>query len=71
VALNVGALAVMFIAVLLHWPLPFFPIYLPWINLVTDGLSALALATDPIDPGVLTRQPRVLKVRCTTSDMLS
>jgi Ca2+-transporting ATPase len=29
-----------------------------WINLVTDGLPALALATDPIDPGVLTRPPR-------------
>ena len=55
---NVGELAVMFVAALLGWPLPLLPIQLLWINLVTDGLPALALATDPIDPGVLTRPPR-------------
>jgi Ca2+-transporting ATPase len=55
---NVGELAIMFIAALIGWPLPLLPIQLLWINLVTDGLPALALATDPIDPGVLTRPPR-------------
>jgi Ca2+-transporting ATPase len=55
---NVGELTVMFFAALLGWPLPLLPIQLLWINLVTDGLPALALATDPIDPGVLTRPPR-------------
>src|SRR4029453_12998259 len=49
---------VMFIAALVGWPLPLLPIQLLWINLVTDGLPALALATDPIAPGVLTRPPR-------------
>ena len=48
----------MLIAALIGWPLPLLPIQLLWINLVTDGLPALALATDPIDPGVLTRSPR-------------
>jgi Ca2+-transporting ATPase len=55
---NVGELALMFIAAVVGWPLPLLPIQLLWINLVTDGLPALALATDPIDPGVLTRPPR-------------
>ena len=55
---NAGELTVMFIAALLGWPLPLLPIQLLWINLVTDGLPALALATDPIDPDVLTRPPR-------------
>jgi Ca2+-transporting ATPase len=55
---NAGELAIMFIAALVGWPLPLLPIQLLWINLVTDGLPALALATDPIDPGVLTRPPR-------------
>ena len=55
---NAGELAVMFIAALVGWPLPLLPIHLLWINLVTDGLPALALATDPIDPGVLTQPPR-------------
>jgi Ca2+-transporting ATPase len=55
---NSGELAVMLIAGLVGWPLPLLPIQLLWINLVTDGLPALALATDPIDPDVLTRPPR-------------
>jgi Ca2+-transporting ATPase len=55
---NAGELAVMFIAAVVGWPLPLLPIQLLWINLVTDGLPALALATDPIDPGVLTHPPR-------------
>ena len=55
---NAGELTVMLVAALLGWPLPLLPIQLLWINLVTDGLPALALATDPIDPGVLERPPR-------------
>jgi Ca2+-transporting ATPase len=55
---NAGELTVMFVAALLGWPLPLLPIQLLWINLVTDGLPALALATDPIDPDVLRHPPR-------------
>lgn len=55
---NTGELIVMLSAVLLGWPLPLLPLHLLWINLVTDGLPALALATDPIDPDVLNRPPR-------------
>lgn len=55
---NAGELAVMLVAALVGWPLPLLPIQLLWINLVTDGLPALGLATDPIDPDVLTRPPR-------------
>ena len=55
---NVGELTIMFVAALVGWPLPLLPVQLLWINLVMDGLPALALATDPIDPGVLTRLPR-------------
>ncbi len=55
---NTGELAVMLIAAVVGWPLPLLPLHLLWINLVTDGLPALALATDPIDPDVLGRPPR-------------
>lgn len=55
---NAGELIVMLTAIILGWPLPLLPLHLLWINLVTDGLPALALATDPIDRGVLNRPPR-------------
>ncbi len=55
---NAGELLVTLLAVLVGWPFPLLPIQLLWINLVTDGLPALALATDPIDPEVLSRPPR-------------
>ena len=55
---NVAELAVMLLAALGGMPLPLLPVQLLWINLVTDGLPALALATDPIDPDVLSRPPR-------------
>jgi Ca2+-transporting ATPase len=55
---NTGELTVMLLAALLGWPLPLLPLQLLWINLVTDGLPALALVTDPIDPDVLRHPPR-------------
>jgi Ca2+-transporting ATPase len=55
---NSGELAVMLLAALAGLPLPLVPIQLLWINLVTDGLPALALATDSIEPDVLARPPR-------------
>jgi Ca2+-transporting ATPase len=55
---NVGELGVMLAASLLGLPLPLLPLHLLWINLVTDGLPALALVMDPPVPGVLDRRPR-------------
>ncbi len=55
---NVGELAVMLSAAVVGLPLPLLPLHLLWINLVTDGLPALALVMDPADPEVLERSPR-------------
>ena len=55
---NTGELLLMTICVVIGLPTPLLPIHLLWINLVTDGLPALCLATDPIDPGVMKRRPR-------------
>jgi Ca2+-transporting ATPase len=55
---NLAEIVVMAVAVVAGWPLPLLPIQLLWINLVTDGLPALALATDPADPALLRRPPR-------------
>jgi P-type Ca2+ transporter type 2C len=55
---NTGELAVMLIAALGGWPLPLLPLHLLWINVVTDGLPALALVVDPPEEDVLRRPPR-------------
>jgi Ca2+-transporting ATPase len=60
---NVGEILVMAVSVVAGWPLPLLPIQLLWINLVTDGLPALALATDPPDADLLSRPPRSPKAR--------
>ena len=55
---NFGEILVIAVAVLLGWPLPLVPIQLLWMNLVTDGFPALALATDPAEKDLLRRPPR-------------
>jgi len=40
------------------FPLPLLPAMILWINLVTDGAPAIALATDPPDEDVMERKPR-------------
>jgi len=39
-------------------PVPFLPIHVLWINLVTDGLPAVALSIDPPDPDIMKYPPR-------------
>jgi magnesium-transporting ATPase (P-type) len=39
-------------------PLPFLPVQLLWLNLVTNGIQGIALAFEPGEEGILRRQPR-------------
>jgi len=55
---NAAELIVMLGAALVGLPAPLLPIQLLWINLVTDGLPALALVIDPPDRDALARPPR-------------
>jgi Ca2+-transporting ATPase len=55
---NTAELAVMLAAALSGLPLPLLPLHLLWINVVTDGLPALALVVDPPEADVLQRPPR-------------
>ncbi len=56
-ACNFGELLLMFFASLLGWPAPLLTIQLLWINLVTDGIPALALILEPTEPDVMQRCP--------------
>jgi len=55
---NTGEILVMFIASLLGLPVPLLPIAILWVNLVTDGLPALALGVDPVNPDIMKLPPR-------------
>jgi Ca2+-transporting ATPase len=55
---NTGEVLVLFVAIVAGMPLPLLPIHLLWINLVTDGLPALALGFEPAEEDVMRRRPR-------------
>ncbi|HLJ11725.1 MAG TPA: cation-translocating P-type ATPase [Planctomycetaceae bacterium] len=55
---NIGEMLLMLVASVLGWPAPLLPVHLLMINLVTDGLPALALGLEPPEPGVMRRGPR-------------
>lgn len=57
-ASNVGEILVMLFAMLLALPLPLVPIQILWVNLVTDGLPAMALGLDQPEEDVMRRKPR-------------
>jgi P-type Ca2+ transporter type 2C len=67
---NTGELLLMTVCVIAGLPSPLLPIHLLWINLATDGLPALCLATDPIDPDVMRRLPRGRNERITDGGFL-
>jgi P-type Ca2+ transporter type 2C len=57
-ASNVGEILVMLFAMILALPLPLVPIQILWVNLVTDGLPAMALGLDQPEDDVMKRGPR-------------
>lgn len=55
---NLGEVLTMFLATLIGLPLPLLAIQILWVNLVTDGLPAMALGVDGMDKDIMSRPPR-------------
>ena len=55
---NVAEIMIIFLATLAGLPAPLTAIQLLWLNLVTDGAPALALAMEKGDPDVMDNKPR-------------
>ena len=57
-ASNSGEVIAIFINILLGGPLILIPVQILWMNLVTDGMTAVALGVEPADKGIMKRPPR-------------
>jgi Ca2+-transporting ATPase len=62
-ATNAGEVLLMFLAVALGRPLPMAPIQLLWLNILGDGLPAMALGTDRPAPEVMKHPPQPANAR--------
>ena len=60
-ASNVGEILTMFLAMMFGLPLPLVPIQILWVNLVTDGLPAMALGVDQPEKDLMQHKPRAAK----------
>ncbi|QYR23690.1 calcium-translocating P-type ATPase, SERCA-type [Paenibacillus sp. sptzw28] len=60
-ASNVGEILTMFLAMMAGLPLPLVPIQILWVNLVTDGLPAMALGVDQAEKDLMQHKPRSAK----------
>ena len=57
-ACNIGEILIIFGAMLGGLPIPLRPVQLLWLNLVSDGASALALGLEQGDPDIMKHPPR-------------
>jgi P-type Ca2+ transporter type 2C len=55
---NVAEIMIIFLAILAGLPAPLTAIQLLWLNLITDGAPALALAVEKGDPDIMQQKPR-------------
>ena len=55
---NAGEVLTMLVAAVAGWPAPLEAIQILWLNLVTDGLPALALGLEPPERDIMERPPR-------------
>jgi Ca2+-transporting ATPase len=55
---NVAEIMIIFLATLAGLPAPLTAIQLLWLNLITDGAPALALAMEKGDPDIMDQKPR-------------
>ncbi len=75
---NLGEVLILFVAMIIGFrdavtgavAVPLIATQILWLNLVTDGLPAIALGADPVRPGIMNRPPRDAAERIVNRDMV-
>ena len=57
---NSGEVVAIFLNILVGGPLILIPVQILWMNLVTDGMTAIALGVEPAEKGIMKRHPRAV-----------
>jgi P-type Ca2+ transporter type 2C len=66
---NLGEIVLILLATLMGLPLPLTAIHILWVNLVTDGLPAVALGVDPYQKEIMKRKPRAARESIISKEM--
>ncbi len=56
---NTGEVTAILINIVLGGPLILLPVQILWMNLITDGMTALSLGLEPVETGIMQRPPRL------------
>lgn len=67
---NFGAILAVLYASVMSLPVPFAPVHLLFINLLTDSLPAIALGLEPHNKDVMKQKPRPMNESILTKDFL-
>lgn len=68
---NLSGIIIVLIASTFALPIPFLPVHLLFINLITDSLPAIAIGMEPASNDVLKEKPRNMKEGILTKDTTS
>ena len=69
-ACNTGEVLTMFLGILISLPIPLLPVQILWVNLVTDGLPAMALGFDKNSKKIMEELPRQRKEKIFSRGLL-
>jgi Ca2+-transporting ATPase len=70
-ACNIGEVLTMFLGTLAGLPIPLLPIQILWVNLITDGLPAIALGMEPPENDIMMKPPRSSRSNIFSDGLLS
>jgi len=66
---NIGEVLTIFLGIIFGLGLPLVATQILWINLITDGLPALALTKEPIEKDIMKQKPRKKKEKIISKNM--